>query len=163
MQVKSSPAPIEPGLVGIWRPVLLLPEGIVACLSALELQAVAAHEICHYRRRDNLTAALHMLVAAAFWFYPLVWWLGARLVEERENACDERVLECGNDPQTYAESILKVCRFYLHSPLACAAGVSGADLNKRMEKIMENKPAARVSAARKRCWLSAPRLRLRHP
>jgi len=59
------------------------------------------------------------------------------------------VLESGNDPQTYAESILKVCKFYLHSPLACAAGVSGADLNKRMEKIMENKSAARLSVAKK--------------
>ena len=149
LQVKSSPAQLEPGLVGIRRPVLLLPEGIAARLSPDELQAVTAHELCHFRRRDNLTAALHMLVAAIFWFYPLVWWLGARLLEERENACDERVLESGNDPQTYAESILKVCRFYLHSPLACAAGVSGADLNKRMEKIMENKSAARLTVAKK--------------
>jgi len=149
LTVKSSLAQLEPGLVGIWRPFLLLPEGIVARLSPDELQAVTAHELCHYRRQDNLTAALHMLVVAIFWFYPLVWWLGARLLEEREYACDERVLESGNDPQTYAESILKICRFYLHSPLVCAAGVSGADLNKRMEKIMENKSALRLSLARK--------------
>jgi len=149
LPVKSSAAQLEPGLVGIRRPVLLLPEGIVARLSDEELKAVTAHELCHYRRRDNLTASLHMLVAALFWFYPLVWWLGARLLEERENACDERVLESGNDPQTYAESILKVCKFYLHTPLACAAGVSGADLNKRMEKIMENKSALRLMAAKK--------------
>ena len=149
LKVKSSPAQLEPGLIGVWRPILLLPEGIVARLSPRELQAVTAHEFCHYRRRDNLTAALHMLVAAIFWFYPLVWWLGTRLVEERENACDERVLESGSDPQTYAESILKVCRFYLHSPLACAAGISGADLNKRMEKIMENKSPSRLSAMKK--------------
>jgi hypothetical protein len=78
-----------------------------------------------------------------------VWWLGARLLEERENACDERVLESGNDPQTYAASILKVCQFYLHSPLACAAGVSGADLRKRMEKIMENRSALRLTGLKK--------------
>jgi beta-lactamase regulating signal transducer with metallopeptidase domain len=149
LPVKCSPAQLEPGLVGIWRPVLLLPEGIVARLSPDELRAVTAHELSHLRRRDNLTAALHMLVAAIFWFYPLVWWLGARLLEERENACDERVLESGNDPQIYAESILKVCQFYLHSPLACAAGVSGADLNKRMEKIMENKSALHLSSLKK--------------
>jgi hypothetical protein len=147
LKLKTSSAQLEPGLVGIWRPVLLLPEGIVARLSQAELQAVTTHELCHYRRRDNLTAALHMLVVSLFWFYPLVWWLGARLLEERENACDERVLESGNDPQTYAESILKVCRFYLHSPLACA--VSGSDLNKRMEKIMANKSASRLSAVKK--------------
>ena len=68
-----------------------------------------AHEVCHVRRRDNLTAALHMLVEAAFWFHPLVWWLGARLVAERERACDEAVLRLGRRPEAYAEGILKVC------------------------------------------------------
>ena len=149
LRVKSSPASLEPGLVGIWHPVLLMPGSIGARLSDAEMRAVIAHEMGHYRRRDNLTAALHMLVAAMFWFYPLVWWLGARRVEERENACDERVLEAGNDPQTYAASILKVCRFYLQSPLACAAGVSGAELKKRMERIMENRTARRLSGLKK--------------
>jgi len=34
--------------------------------------------------------------------HPLLWWLGARLVEERERACDESVLDAGNDPAIYA-------------------------------------------------------------
>lgn len=72
MPVKSSPASLEPGLAGIWRPVLLLPEGIAARLSEAEMQAVLAHELCHWKRRDNLTAAIHMLVEALFWFHPLV-------------------------------------------------------------------------------------------
>ena len=48
-----------------------------------------------------------MLVEALFWFFPLVWWLGARLNTERERACDEAVLADGNDPQMYAAGILK--------------------------------------------------------
>jgi len=63
-----------------------------------------------------------------FWFHPLVWWIGAQMVEERELACDEDVLRLGNQPSVYAESILKVCQFYLESPLVCMAGVTGADL-----------------------------------
>jgi beta-lactamase regulating signal transducer with metallopeptidase domain len=149
MPVKSSPALLEPGLVGVWRPVLVLPRDIESHLGAAEMRAVLAHEICHWRRRDNLTAAIHMLVEMLFWFHPLVWWLGARLVEEREKACDESVLEAGNDPQIYAEGILKVCKFYFHSPLACASGVSGADLKRRVETIMENKFAVRLNNARK--------------
>jgi beta-lactamase regulating signal transducer with metallopeptidase domain len=147
--VKVSPSLLEPGLVGIWRPVLLLPESILERLSARELAAIEAHERCHFRRADNLTAAIHMLVTSLFWFHPLLWWLGARMIEERERACDEAVLTEGNDPATYAQSILKVCRFTVQSPLACAAGVSGSDLTKRMETIMENKPALRLSMAKK--------------
>ena len=80
------------------------------------------------RRRDNLAAAIHMVVEAIFWFHPLIWWLGARLMEERERACDEEVLRLGNPPRVYAESILKICEFSVGSPLACISGVTGADL-----------------------------------
>jgi beta-lactamase regulating signal transducer with metallopeptidase domain len=146
---RSSTSTIEPGLVGIWRPILLLPEGIAAILSAPEMSAVLAHELCHMHRRDNLTAAIHMLVETVFWFYPVVWWLGARLVAERERACDESVLASGNEPEVYAEGILKVCRFYVQSPLDCAAGVSGADLKKRVEEIMINRRLVPVSTAKK--------------
>src|SRR5260370_49024 len=77
-----------------------------------------------------------MVVEAIFWFHPLVWWLGARLVDERERACDEAVVQSGHERQVYAEGILEVCKFYLESPLVCAAGVSGANLQRRIEAIM---------------------------
>ena len=147
--VKFSPSRLEPGLVGILNPIILLPLGIEQQLSPAELKAVLAHELSHWRRHDNLLAAIHMLVEALFWFFPLVWWLGARLNAERERACDEAVLADGNDPQMYAEGILKVCRAYLQSPLACVAGISGAGLKQRIDAIMENRLALRLNAARK--------------
>jgi hypothetical protein len=134
--VLSSPAMLEPGVFGIFRPVLLLPEGITDRLAPAHLEAILAHELCHVRRRDNLAAAIHMAVEAIFWFHPLVWWLGARLVEERERACDEEVLRLGGQPEVYAESILKTCQFYLESPLVCMSGISGSDLKKRIVRIM---------------------------
>lgn len=139
--VLSSPAPMEPGIVGIFRPVLLLPEGIRERLGSAQLKAILAHETCHVRRRDNLTAAIHMAGEALFWFHPLIWWLGARLVEERERACDEAVIQLGNDPGVYAESILKTCQFCLESPLACAPGVTGSDLKTRVSRIMAHRTA----------------------
>ena len=75
-----------------------------------------------------------MVVQAIFWFHPLVWWIGARLVDERERACDEDVIRLGSEPEVYAESILKTCEFYVESPLACVAGVTGSDLKKRIEQ-----------------------------
>ena len=66
------------------------------------MKAILVHERCHIRCHDNLVAAIHMLVEAIFWFHPLVWWIGARLVEERERACDEEVLRRGADPEAYA-------------------------------------------------------------
>src|ERR1700719_1412341 len=125
-------APMEPGIFGITRPVLVWPGGISERLDDAHLEAILAHELRHVHRRDNLAAAIHMVVEAIFWFHPLVWWLGARLLEERERACDEEVLELGSERQVYAESILKICEFCVGFPLACVSGVTGADLKKKI-------------------------------
>jgi uncharacterized protein (TIGR03435 family) len=145
----SSSANLEPGVFGIFRPILWLPAGIGNRLEDAELEAILAHELCHIRRRDNLLATLHLLVESIFWFHPLVWWLGARLEEERERACDEEVVRLGGEPQIYAESILKVCEFYLASPVACAAGVTGGELKRRIEGIMANRFTRELNLGRK--------------
>jgi uncharacterized protein (TIGR03435 family) len=148
-KIRSTPGLLEPGVVGVLKPILLLPEGIEDRLTPQQLEAVLAHELCHVRRHDNLFAALHMIVEAVFWFHPLVWWIGARLVEERERACDEEVLRLGNEPHVYAEGILNVCKLYVESPLVCVSGVTGSDLKKRIEAIMANRMALRLNLARK--------------
>ena len=139
--VMTSAAFGQPGIFGVYRPVLLLPAGIRDRLTPAELKAIIAHELCHVRRRDNLTTAIHMAVEALFWFHPLVWWLGARLMEERERACDEEVLSMGNEPQAYAEGILKICEIYLDSGLPYVSGVTGSNLKRRIEFIMHNRTA----------------------
>jgi len=145
----SSPARMEPGVFGIRKPVLLLPEGITRCLSQDQLETVVAHELCHVQRRDNLTAAIHMLVETLFWFYPPVWWIRTRLIEERERACDEAVLQAGSAAYVYAESILNICKYYVESPLACASGVTGSNLNRRITRILAEHSLRRLGWLRK--------------
>lgn len=155
IQVMSSPARLEPGVIGILKPVLLLPEGIAERLTPPQLEAILAHELRHVERRDNLTAAIHMLVETIFWFHPLAWWIRTRLMEERERACDEEVMRMGREPQVYAESILKVCEFYLASPVACAAGVTGGELKKRIEGIMANRFARELGFGKRMALVAA--------
>jgi len=149
VQLLLSRATLEPGIFGLARPVLVWPHGISDHLDAPHLEAIIAHELWHVRRRDNLAAALHMIVEALFWFHPLVWWLGGRLIDERERACDEQVLESSSERQVYAESILKVCEFCVGSPLACVSGVTGADLKKRMVHIMTEHVVRKLDFSRK--------------
>jgi beta-lactamase regulating signal transducer with metallopeptidase domain len=149
LDVRAAPGLLEPGVVGIWRPVLLLPAGIEDQLMPAHLESVVAHELCHVRRRDNMTAAIHMVVESVFWFHPLVWWIGARMIEERERACDEEVLRGGALPRDYAEGIVRVCKLYIESPLACVAGVTGSNLKRRIEDIMMNRIGQTLSVGRK--------------
>jgi uncharacterized protein (TIGR03435 family) len=129
---------IEPGVWGVLKPVLILPEDIADRLTADELDAVLTHEMCHVRRRDNLTAGLHLCVESLFWFHPLVWWIKARLLHEQERACDEEVIRLGGNRGAYAETILKVCELYVTAPPLVCAGISGAGLRERVREIMAN-------------------------
>jgi bla regulator protein blaR1 len=147
--VLSTPARLEPGVFGVFHPFLLLPEGLSERLTREQFAAIVGHELCHVRRRDNLTSAIHMVVESLFWFHPLVWLIHARLVEERERACDEAVLQMGSDPQNYADAIVAVCEFYLRSPLVCVSGATGSDLKLRVETIMLNRGSDRVDNGRK--------------
>ncbi len=127
---------MEPGIFGVFRPVLLWPERLSERLDDEHIAAIMAHEMEHVRRRDNLTAMLHMVVEAAFWFHPMVWWMERRMVEERERACDEAVVQMGSNAEAYAESLLKACRFCVESPMVCVSGITGADLKMRIHGIM---------------------------
>jgi len=80
-----------------------------------------------------------MFVQAIFWFHPLTWWIGVRLLHERERACDEEVLRLGCEPGVYAAGILTICRLYVSSRIACVSGVTGSGLKQRIESIMRNR------------------------
>jgi len=155
IRVRATPGLLEPGVVGIWRPLLLVPIGIETTLTPEQLRAVVAHELHHIRRRDNLTSALHMAVEAVFWFHPLVWWIGARLIDERERACDEYVIASGASPDAYAEGILNVCKRYVESPVVFVAGVTGSDLKKRVAGILAQRVGTRLTTARRALLVAA--------
>jgi TonB family protein len=138
-------ASIEPGVLGVFHPKLLWPERLSERLTDAELDSLLAHEACHIGRRDNLSALMHVIVETLFWFHPLVWWVGSRLVSERERACDEEVLHMGADHRTYAEGIVKVCNFGFRAPAAFVAGVGGPGLAERIEWILSRPAAPTVS------------------
>jgi bla regulator protein blaR1 len=146
---------VEPGVIGIRRPVLIWPKHLTAGLTGAHIEAIVGHEMCHIVRRDNMLALVQIVVNALFWFYPLVWWIGARLVDERERACDERVLALGRSPATYAESILETCRLCIASPIVNVAGVTGGNLKTRIVRIMRNAPSAPLGVGQKIALVTA--------
>jgi hypothetical protein len=137
-----------PAVVGFLRPVLVLPQGLAGRLTPAELEAVLEHELHHARRRDNLLALPLLLAQALFWFHPLVWWLGRRLLAERERACDEAVLADGIDAETYARGLLEACRLALEPPpVLAAAATGGTNLKRRVRRIMADRPPRPLGAA----------------
>jgi len=167
VELRLSEERMEPGIYGVWRPVLVWPRELSARLDDAHIEAIVAHELAHVRRHDNLSAALHMLVESIFWFHPAVWWMERQMVKEREQACDEAVVALSLNGQssevevcdpvdvqasyaeTYAEALLKTCRFCIESPLPCVAGVTGADLRQRVVDIVTGRELLQMSWPKK--------------
>src|SRR5581483_8622840 len=92
-----------PVLVGILRPMILLPSSLASGLSPQQLEALLAHELAHLRRWDPLVNLVQRLVEAMLFFHPAVWYVSRRIHSERENASDDLVLAAGWQRLHYAD------------------------------------------------------------
>ena len=144
MALRLSPEIDGPGVWGLRRPVLLLPDGIAEHLAPAELEAVLLHELEHVRRRDNLFGLFQTALRCLYWFHPLVWWLERRMLAERERACDDRVVALGAAPRLYAKSLLKVVRFGLAGPMVGVSAAAASDLRRRIEYLTGDRRPARL-------------------
>ena len=147
--VKSALLFLEPGLVGLSAAGDSVAGGTGPASDAAEMDAVLAMSLPSAPARQS-AGGLHMLVEGLFWFHPLIWWIGNRLCEERERACDESW--CGRCAAIgYADGIVQ------DLPLLCpvAAGLRvghcpGADLKLRVSAIVadhRDEPSPRSSDA----------------
>jgi TonB family protein len=130
-------APIQAPLVWGWfRPVLLFP-GAALDWAPHAKRFALLHELAHVQRRDNWTLLLTKLAQTVYWFHPLVWWLSARLSDEQELACDDRVLAAGVSPPAYAEMLIGLARKHSSVPaLACGMIRRESQLRSRVMHIL---------------------------
>lgn len=89
----QAPAGDSPGLLGIWRPLLVLPADFRQRFETAERRWILAHEAAHARRFDNPVRVLATALAALAWFNPLAWWALAALRHDQELACDAAVMQ----------------------------------------------------------------------
>ena len=98
-----------PLIQGWLRPRVLLPSSLVQSWRREALDAVLLHELIHLRRLDPAARALGNLLQIAYFFHPLAWWVGRRLAEEREQACDDAVVRrLRGDKRIYMKSLLRL-------------------------------------------------------
>jgi VWFA-related protein len=149
----TSSACAAPVTVGWLRPTVILPECWRRWPEA-QLDAVLAHEGEHARRRDPLVQWLALLNRAMFWFHPLAWWLESKLSALAEEACDAAVLARGHDPFEYSEYLLEMARSVLRTGVrvkVLGMAMPGSFLPQRIRRILEGRPAPRISRVRMAC------------
>ena len=125
-----------PTVVGWLRPVILLPAAALTQLSPHQLEAILAHELAHVRRHDFAINLLQACVEALLFFHPAVWWLSARIREERELACDDVAVALCGDALAYARALALLDE--LRAPLPTLALAShGGSLMKRIARLIQ--------------------------
>ncbi len=143
-----------PMVVGVFRPVVLLPMEHVDWTPA-ERDGVLLHELSHLKRRDPLGLVFSRIVFAIYWFHPLVWWVAKRLRIERETACDDTVLLHGEEPQGYATFLLNIAsgRPTPWTPALCLAMSESNSVEERIDSVLDSKKQ-RTPVRRLGRWLT---------
>jgi bla regulator protein blaR1 len=134
-----------PVALGHFKPLIVLPVGLLLQLPAAQVETIIWHELAHIYRRDYLINILQKMVEAIFFFNPAVLWLSALIREERESCCDDMVLANVQQKTNYLAALVA-----FHSPKNNAAGLAmGLSLrpNQLMNRLrrMVNKENKRLS------------------
>jgi beta-lactamase regulating signal transducer with metallopeptidase domain len=104
----SEMAPI-PLVLGVWKPVIVLPREIAESASDERLRDILIHECAHIVRRDPWIHLLQQMAACLFWMHPGLHWLNRQISRVREELCDNCVLQQG-DSIAYAQTLLDVAQ-----------------------------------------------------
>ena len=129
---------------GSWRPVVLLPAE-AAQWPAQRRRVVLLHELAHVKRWDCLTQTIAWIVRALFWINPLVWLATRRMCLEREQACDDLVLNGGCKPSDYASQLVEIAQTYRHIPqVAAIAMARSSQIKGRIAAIVDASRARRA-------------------
>jgi VWFA-related protein len=127
---------IPPMTWGILGHTILLP--IAASGWTKErMRVVLAHELAHVKRRDGLAMMVTLGACAAYWINPLVWYAAYRMRIERENACDDQVLNLGADAEDYADHLLEIARGINAAWPAALSMADGSHFEERLRSILD--------------------------
>jgi beta-lactamase regulating signal transducer with metallopeptidase domain len=125
----------SPGVIGLLRPVVLVPAATIAGLTPEQLEAVLAHELAHIRRYDHLVNAAQVVIETLLFYHPCVWWASARIRRERELCCDDLAVRACGDAVCYARALTRLERLRLASP-RLAMGSTGGPLLYRIQRLL---------------------------
>lgn len=140
-----------PTVLGVLRPVVLLPLPVITGLTPDEFAAIIRHELAHIRRYDLWMNLLQRVIESLLFFHPVVWWISHRMSAEREICCDDLVVSSGCEPMRYAGALLRVAEMCATwskpgTPALTVTGDKTTLLERRIERLMN--------------WNRSPRLQL---
>lgn len=130
---------LAPFTARLLRPVIWLPLSLLTRLPREQVEALLAHELAHIRRLDWLWNGLQGVAEALLFFHPGAWWLGRRIRQEREHACDDLAVAACGDAIALAEALAELERHRHPLPRLLLAAHGGSLMN-RITRLLSRPP-----------------------
>lgn len=132
-----------PSVIGWLKPIILIPPGVLTGLTPLQMELILAHELAHIRRQDYLWNLLQVFVDTLLFYHPVVRWVSHHARMEREQCCDDIVVDLNGDAINYARALTELER--LRTPRnAMVLGADGGQVIHRIHRLI-GMPAADIS------------------
>ncbi|HEY0609711.1 MAG TPA: M56 family metallopeptidase [Chitinophaga sp.] len=127
-----------PTALGMFKPVILMPLGMMAQLPPDQVEAVLLHELAHIRRRDFLVNVVQHFAETIFFFNPALLWLSARIREEREHCCDDIAIGVTQSRSGYIQALVSFQEYQLAPRIKYAMAFPGKkkQLLDRVKRIL---------------------------
>ncbi|MCK7554802.1 M56 family metallopeptidase [Chitinophaga sedimenti] len=129
-----------PSVVGVLKPVILVPAGLLAGMPPNQVEAVLLHELAHIRRRDFLVNLLQHFAETIFFFNPALLWLSALIREEREHCCDDMAITVMQSKSGYVRAIVSFMEYNTDARQKYAMAFPGkkGQMLDRVKRIVHN-------------------------
>ncbi len=98
----------SPLTIGFIKPIILIPLASINCLTTVQMEAVLLHELAHIKRQDYLLNLILSVTETILFFNPFTQLFSKTIQCERENACDDWVLQFQYNPAVYADALLQI-------------------------------------------------------
>jgi bla regulator protein BlaR1 len=137
IQILQSAIIKVPVVVGYFKPVIILPLGVISGFSHEQVEAILAHELAHIRRNDYLINIFQSIIEVLFFYHPAIYWISKNIRNERENACDDLAILADINRKALATALTNL-EVLNHEKTLLALAFSGnkASLFNRVKRIL---------------------------
>lgn len=134
-----------PAVVGVLRPIVLIPVAVMSGMAPAQIELVVMHELAHIRRHDQVIELVQRIIESLLFFNPGLWWLSNQVRVERECCCDDLVVQAGGVREHYAESLVRAGEIDIHGReleqiAALAATGRRGELRSRIARLVRAHP-----------------------
>ena len=128
-----------PSVTGFFKPIILLPIGLLSQLPQDQVEAILLHELAHIRRKDYFVNLLQSFAEIVFFFNPGVLWLSSLIKEERENCCDDIAVSVTKCKAKFVHALVSFQEYNMkNNELIMGFGGKKNHLLNRAKRIINN-------------------------